>query len=145
MHSPLIEPLEPFPPDHTSTTNDDPPPANVVLLVDDDNGVRDVTGRRLEKAGHTVMSAATGEEALTLSSQVSPALLITDVRMPGMSGPELAAQLRARHPRIKVLFLSGDIIAAASVDPMSLPADAHFLQKPYGWADLERKIAEMLR
>ncbi len=144
IHFPRVESLEPLPPDDVATANDEPLPTRVVLLVDDDNGVREVTARRLEKAGHTVMSAATGDEALTMSRQAPPALLITDVRMPGMSGPELAAQLRARHPRVKVLFLSGDIIAAASVDPMSLPADAHFLQKPFGWADMERKIGEML-
>jgi PAS domain S-box-containing protein len=144
IHFPRVEPLEPLPPDDIAIANDAPPPAGVVLLVDDDNGVRETTRRRLEKAGHTVMSAATGEEALVLSRQAPPSLLVTDVRMPGMSGPALAEQLRASHPRMKVLFLSGDIIAAASADPMSLPAGAHFLQKPFGGADLERKVAEML-
>ena len=144
IHFPRVEPVEPLPPDEIATANDAPPTAGVVLLVDDDNGVRENTRRRLEKAGHTVMSAATGEEALILSRQAAPSLLVTDVRMPGMSGPALAEQLRASHPRMKVLFLSGDIIAAASADPMSLPAGAHFLQKPFAGADLERKVAEML-
>jgi two-component system cell cycle sensor histidine kinase/response regulator CckA len=144
LHFPRVEPLEPLPPDDVATANDEPPAATAVLLVDDDNGVREITRRRLEKAGYTVISAATGEEALFLSRHATPALLITDVRMPGMSGPALAAELRAAHPRLKVLFLSGDIIAAASADPMSLPPGAHFLQKPFAGADLERKVADML-
>ena len=63
----------------------------------------------LDDAGFQVVEAADGREALAVASMLTgpPAILVTDVLMPGMSGPELAAELTAAHPGLPVLYLSG--------------------------------------
>ena len=80
-----------------------------VLVLDDDANVLDVVREILEAEGYGVLKALNGEEALRVA-QAHPgpiALLLTDVVMPGLSGPEAAQRLRATRPDTKVLFMSG--------------------------------------
>ncbi|HTU03098.1 MAG TPA: ATP-binding protein, partial [Candidatus Sulfotelmatobacter sp.] len=80
-----------------------------ILLVEDDGQVRAITRRMLQQYGYAVVEAANGDEALQLSPQVSDSvtLLLTDVIMPGLNGPELAGRWVERYPRTKVLYMSG--------------------------------------
>ncbi len=83
--------------------------SETILLVEDDARVRSVARTILDRAGYVVLEANTGSEALTFAD-AHPAtihLLLTDVVMPAMGGPELADRLRLRHPATKVLFMSG--------------------------------------
>jgi PAS domain S-box-containing protein len=106
-----------------AVTQKAPPDGALVLVVDDDPGVREVIGRYVVRAGYQVMLAPDGAEAVALCRTSAPALLITDVTMPGMSGLALAEQLRRQHPGMKVLFVSG-------LDRPPV-AGAHHLQKPF--------------
>jgi two-component system cell cycle sensor histidine kinase/response regulator CckA len=103
-----------------------------VLLVEDEALVRDVVGRVLASAGHIVFSADSAEQALLAieHSAAAPELVLTDVVMPGMSGPQLAERLRARDPQLKVVFMSG--YAETKLDPSAFARPGTlFLQKPF--------------
>jgi nitrogen-specific signal transduction histidine kinase len=102
-----------------------------VLLVEDDERVRKVAGAILRRAGHTVLEAQDGDEALLVAAQHRAAidLLITDVIMPRMSGPELAARLRALRPETRVLYLSG-YPDAAILEHMPRDQEFELLAKP---------------
>jgi CheY-like chemotaxis protein/two-component sensor histidine kinase len=115
-----------------------------VLVVDDEDAVRRIIERLLERAGYTVLSAADGQEAIRLATQhPSPIeLLITDIVLPGPSGPEIAAQITQLHPSAKVLYSSGypgDEITRRGLDP-----DALFLQKPFAPEALVGSVAQLL-
>jgi PAS domain S-box-containing protein len=116
-----------------------------VLLVEDEDMVRELVVEVLETEGYTVFSARRGAEALRLcAEQIMPInLLITDVVMPEMSGRELAEHLTARHPEIKVLFISGytdDAIFRHGVQESNVA----FLQKPFTTSELAAKVRSVL-
>jgi CheY-like chemotaxis protein len=103
-----------------------------ILLVEDDHVVRVLATRVLERAGFAVLVATGGEEALALADgRAEPIdLLLTDVIMPGMLGPELAGRLVALRPGLPVLFTSGYTAGGAGLTA-SIPSDARFLDKPF--------------
>jgi|RhiMethySRZTD1v2_1073278.scaffolds.fasta_scaffold00874_37 two-component system cell cycle sensor histidine kinase/response regulator CckA len=79
-----------------------------VLVVDDEAGIREFVDRTLQLVGHQTTVAASGKAALTLAESEAPFdLLLTDLRMPGMMGDELARRIRQRQPELKVLYLTG--------------------------------------
>ena len=81
----------------------------MILVVDDESGVRRFVRSILERAGHEVVEAPAGEEALGILRDVArePDLLLTDIVMPGMNGLALAAQAHKIIPGLHVLFMSG--------------------------------------
>jgi PAS domain S-box-containing protein len=85
--------------------------SETILLVEDEDAVRAVARRVLEGAGYRVLAARHGAEALELAEvhEGGISLLLSDVIMPGMVGPVLAQQLVARHPGMRVLFMSGHV------------------------------------
>ena len=99
--------------------------------------------RMLERDGFDVLVAGTGREALAIAETQADALQLAllDVVMPDMTGPELARELRAHWPRMKVLFMSGHVSeeAGEAVEPT-----AHFIGKPFSAEVLERKVREVL-
>ena len=78
-----------------------------MLVVEDEPAVRRMIGRILGRAGYRLIEAPSGAAALALLETEQPDLVIADVVMPGLSGPELAVRMRARHPALKVLYISG--------------------------------------
>jgi PAS domain S-box-containing protein len=116
-----------------------------LLLVEDDALVRKMTKAMLDRLGYTVLVVESPAEALALCAGPGAAidLLITDVVMPGMSGPELCASVKARKPEIKVLFMSGytsNVIVHRGV----LEEGVNFIQKPFGMNALSRKVHEVI-
>ena len=108
-----------------------------LLVVEDEDGVRRVVERILTRHGHEVLTAAHPDEALEIAAQGTPIdMLITDVVMPGMSGPQLAARLTELQPGLPVLFISG-----YTDSPGELPAGANLLRKPFTSAALLREVA----
>jgi len=116
-----------------------------VLLVEDDSAVRDVAERILRHAGYGVIAAASGAEVLELTAHQHepPRLLITDVVMPLMSGKQVAEELCARFPDMRVLYMSG-YTDNAIVHHGVLDKDTHFIGKPFTASGLTRKVREVL-
>jgi signal transduction histidine kinase/ActR/RegA family two-component response regulator len=122
-----------------------PSGAETVLLVEDEEGVAKLARKVLERQGYTVLRARDGAEAVALG-QAHPGLidlLVTDVVMPGMGGPEAADLLRRLRPALRILFMSGYADQAVTghriLDP-SVP----YLQKPFTPEALARKVRDVL-
>jgi two-component system cell cycle sensor histidine kinase/response regulator CckA len=116
------------------------PKAARVRLVEDDDGVRDLLVGVLQHYGYTVEAFASAEAAL--ADEGSFDLLLSDVLLPGMNGPELAREVRQRHPGVPVLLMSGD--TGHVVDPRELDAGG-FLHKPFSARTLATRVEELLR
>jgi signal transduction histidine kinase/ActR/RegA family two-component response regulator len=102
-----------------------------VLLVEDENDVRALTCEFLQSAGYNVLTASDGIEALDIAERLRNSIdvLVTDVVMPRMRGPELAKRLKSALPHIKVIYLSGYTEEfSGTTDPLDGNA---FLQKPF--------------
>lgn len=115
-----------------------------ILLVEDEETVRRFARLALERHGFRVIEAATPEEALSLAASQEPiTLLLTDVVMPKLSGPELAERLKKIRPDLKVLYMSG---YPASMVMQGAPLDAtvRLIPKPFTTADLLAGIEEVL-
>jgi len=128
------EPVEAAEPAETS-----PGGSETVLLVEDEDIVRRLVAAMLEGEGYCVVAAAGPEEALEVTDPYD--LLLTDIVMPSMSGPELADRLIERTPGVGVLFISG-YSGAAFADRGTLIAD--LLEKPFTVDQLTRKVREAL-
>jgi PAS domain S-box-containing protein len=115
-----------------------------VLLVEDDESVRKLARTILQRSGYRVLEAEHGAAAIQIF-EANPGiqLLVSDVVMPGMSGPELAERLRPLRPEMRVLFMSGYTGDAISHHGVLDPGLA-FLQKPFTPESLTRKVREVL-
>jgi CheY-like chemotaxis protein len=115
-----------------------------VLVVEDEKGLRELTKRLLERQGYTVLLAANADDALQLFDRnASIDLILTDVVLPGASGPELISKLAGRGPAPKVIYMSG-YTEDAIVQHGVLKAGIAFLHKPFTSETLGRKIREVL-
>ncbi len=111
-----------------------------ILVVDDEPAVRRFTADLLVRAGYEVEQAAGGAEAMQLIEEYHPALLLTDIVMPGMSGLALAAEAHRRFPGMRVLFMSG-----FSKDYEGELVGSVCLSKPFTPAQLLAAVDEALR
>jgi nitrogen-specific signal transduction histidine kinase/CheY-like chemotaxis protein len=109
-----------------------------VLIVDDDPQVRHVTASFLTGFGHSTAEAGGGEAALQHLQRERFDIVVADLAMPGMSGIELAAEIRGRDPRLPVLILTGH------ADAMQIPEDLPVLSKPFRSADLAARVATLI-
>jgi len=118
---------------------------DTVLLVEDESGVRKFLRTMLEKQGYTVLDAANAADALSLAAHNPERidLLLTDVIMPGMNGPELAERLSRLRPGVKVLFMSGYTDRTIRLHDR-LGDGAYFIQKPFTTNSLAQKVREVL-
>jgi two-component system cell cycle sensor histidine kinase/response regulator CckA len=116
----------------------------VVLVVEDDDTVRSLLAEALEGRGYAVQLAAGGTEALELfnAAEQPPALVVTDVVMPGINGGQLARALRERRPGLPVLFTSG--YAKQLIDERDLEERTAFLAKPFSIADVAASVRGLL-
>jgi two-component system cell cycle sensor histidine kinase/response regulator CckA len=115
-----------------------------VLVVEDEDGVRELAQRLLERQGYTVLVASGADEVRRLVEGDPPIdVLLTDVVMPGISGPELARQLVERRPALKVIYMSGYTEATIAHHGVLNPGIA-FLNKPFTSETLGRKIRDVL-
>jgi len=119
--------------------------SETILVVEDDPRVRAVTVRALRAAGHRVLVAGNGAEALGIAEGNGGILhlVVTDVVMPGMSGPAVVDALRARRPGLPALFVSGyprEVIARRGV----LDTGIEFLAKPFTPSALVARVRSIL-
>ena len=119
------------------------PGRETVLVVEDEEAVRQFAVESLQRHGYQVLQSSSGEDALQVASHHVGAIhvLLTDVVMPGMKGPELAGRLRALRPGVRVLLMSG--YAADIVTPADLK-DASLVPKPFTPASLSRAVRSIL-
>lgn len=112
-----------------------------VLLVEDDTLVRHVVTTMLEVAGHQVVGAGTPREARAAVAGADEPfdLIVADVRLPELPGPELVAELRLLQPRAQYLYISGYDFQAPEVADL----DAPLLAKPFTGSDLNAKIDQL--
>jgi CheY-like chemotaxis protein len=117
----------------------------VVLVVDDESAIADTLSEILKLSGYAAMPVYDGEEAIETALLMPPELLITDVMLPGMSGIELAIQMRRIFPDCRILLFSGQ---AATSDLLTSAARAGhrftLLTKPVHPTDLLRRVSESL-
>jgi two-component system, cell cycle sensor histidine kinase and response regulator CckA len=116
-----------------------------VLLVEDEDALREVIRRVLAAGGYQVLSASGGAEALKVAAaHAGPIqMLLTDVIMPQMSGPQLAEQMQGVRPQTEVLFMSG--FAQPILDSTEmLQAGVSLIEKPFAGPDLLAKIDQVL-
>ena len=115
-----------------------------VLLAEDQDAVRDLTSEFLKSAGYTVLSAKDGKDALDLANR-SPGpihLLLTDIVMPNMRGPELSKRLKELRSDVKIIYMSGYLDYANGF--RELLEEGFFLQKPFSRQTLVTKVGEAL-
>lgn len=120
--------------------------AETVLVVEDEDSLRDLINRVLSGLDYRVIIAGSGREALELvkAMEQPPDLLLTDVVLPGgMQGNQLAEELRAAHPGLRVLFMSG-YTRNAIVHAGRLDEGVNFLQKPFTPDKLAAAVREVL-
>jgi two-component system cell cycle sensor histidine kinase/response regulator CckA len=112
-----------------------------ILLVEDEEPLRHIVIDVLTQSGYQVLGAANGTEALAMADRHPAAIdvLITDVLMPELAGPELAVALRRSRPDVRVIFVSGDTPSNQSWIP-----GAAVLQKPFTMKMLCTKVDEVL-
>ena len=113
-----------------------------VLLVEDEEGVRRLSRKLLEAHGYQVLEASGGAEAIHLATRYPGPihLVLTDVVMPGLDGPEVAARIAAVRPGIKVLYMTGYTDAVTT----KIGAQAPLLRKPFSPAALAQRVHELL-
>lgn len=119
--------------------------AETILMVEDEASLRELCETLLVRLGYTVVAARNGPEALLMVQErgLDPDLVVTDVIMPGMSGAEMASQLRKKRPNLKVLYMSGYPDAAIAHHGVLEPGTP-FIQKPFTERALAIKVREAL-
>ena len=115
------------------------------MLVDADPETRKLAAFMLQKRGYTVLEARTSADALQLceSGKVRPDLLLTEILLSRMNGPDLAAKLTGSIPELRVLYMSsGDYARVAR--PREIDRERSFLQKPFTMGTLATKVRRVL-
>jgi DNA-binding NtrC family response regulator len=106
-----------------------------VLVVDDDESLRRITQMQLEEAGYVAATAESGEEALRKIEEDAPALVITDLKMPGMNGLELLRSVRAQYPQTAVVLVTAFGTVQTAVAAMKAGA-YDYITKPIDYEEL---------
>jgi two-component system cell cycle sensor histidine kinase/response regulator CckA len=136
------------PPDVISSSTEPSIPrgSGTILLVEDDEAVRKLTSDLLTSQGYKVLPAQNGTAALEISERYPDkiALLLTDIVMPGMSGPDLVEKLKLQRPDLNVLYMSGYAGRLLSHYDMSR-VETEFLSKPFTKSDLFARVDASIR
>jgi two-component system cell cycle sensor histidine kinase/response regulator CckA len=120
--------------------------SKTILLVEDEELFRGMLGDLLRFDDHNVLEAGSGDEALSVagSHQGEIDLVVTDINLQGMTGLELANHLMKQHPRMGIIYMSGDTLPGAAGGD-EVPTGVQFLQKPFESTVLLNKVRETLQ
>lgn len=114
-----------------------------ILVVDDEESIRDLCARVLTRAGYAVKTVPSGEDAVTMMAEAAFDLLISDVRMPGMSGLEVLARAKTAYPHIRVVLITG--FGTPQILTRGQPPSAdRILTKPFSPTELLTAVRENL-
>jgi CheY-like chemotaxis protein len=116
-----------------------------VLVTEDETAIRSLIQKVLERTGYRVIATGSGQEALETAAAHQGAidLLVTDVKMPGIDGFELANRLHKARPETKILLMSG-YTGKASIEPGTVPEGSEFLGKPFTISELLSRVRGLL-
>ncbi|MBI2353884.1 MAG: sigma-54-dependent Fis family transcriptional regulator [Deltaproteobacteria bacterium] len=115
-----------------------------ILVIDDDASLRRVLEYNLEEAGYEVFAASSGEEGLTLFAEESPALVITDMKMPGMDGLQVLRTIKERAPETLVIIITA--FGAVDIAVEAMKAGAYdYITKPFNRDELRLIVAKALQ
>jgi DNA-binding response OmpR family regulator len=122
-----------------------PVTGHLLLIADDDEDILELLGFRLERAGHDVVRARHGEEALRLALECLPSLALLDVMMPGLDGYEIARRLRSdeRTSAIPIILLTARAQASDITRGLAAGAD-DYITKPFDARDLIERVGRLL-
>jgi DNA-binding NtrC family response regulator len=117
-----------------------------ILVVDDEPGVRSLTRDALELSGYTVLDAGGGQEALRLEETYAEPihLLLTDIVMPGMTGPQLAEKFVMRRPQSRLLYMSAFSLVDIAHHSIFIEPGVPILAKPFSIDGLALKVRQLL-
>jgi two-component system, cell cycle response regulator CpdR len=113
-----------------------------ILLAEDDDSLRGFLARALERAGYEVTACADGDEAAAVLDQDWD-LLLTDIVMPGMDGIEVARLAAARHPELRIMFITGFAVVALAAGSHA-PAGPKVLSKPIHLREIVSEVERMI-
>lgn len=100
-----------------------------LLIIDDEEAIRKVLSVSLASDGHDVLAATGGEEGIEIFKEESPAIVLTDIKMPGMHGIEVLRQIKALNPHAEVIMITGHGDMDSAIEALKLDA-SDFLNKP---------------
>jgi len=115
----------------------------IILIIDDDTSLRRVLEYNLQEAGYAVGTAASGEEGLRLFNEVSPALVITDMKMPGMDGMQVLKTIKEKSPETLVIMVTAFGTVDIAVEAMKAGA-YDYITKPFNRDELRLTVARAL-
>jgi two-component system NtrC family response regulator len=115
-----------------------------ILIIDDDTSLRRVLEYNLQEAGYAVGTAASGEEGLQLFDEVSPTLVITDMKMPGMDGMQVLKAIKERSPETLVIIITAFGTVDIAVEAMKAGA-YDYITKPFNRDELRLTVAKALQ
>lgn len=128
--------------DATPEPDDFPPQPRTLLLVDDEIHILSAIKRLLRREGYEILTANSGEEGLAILRERTVDVIISDQRMPGMTGIEFLRQAKALHPDTIRLVLSGYTDIDSITNAINEGAIFRFLTKPWDDQQLKTQIAE---
>ena len=114
-----------------------------ILLVDDEDAIRYSISKALQRVGYHVHTAASGEEALERLAERDYDVVLTDIRMPGLSGVELLVQIKEKSPDVVVILLTGYASLETAIESLRLGAH-DYLVKPSSSQDIRESVARGL-
>ena len=124
------------------TRTETPDTSAQILVVEDEVLLRAMLSEVLRDAGYSVIEASNGDEAMVILSEMSPDLMVTDVRMPGsIDGIQLTALIRATNVKLPIIITSAHLVHVA--DPAN--GRTHFLPKPYDFDAVTELIGHELK
>ena len=115
-----------------------------ILVVDDDERIRQICSTFLQKVGHEVIAAESAEEAISRANETRFDVVLTDVRMPGMTGDVLIEKLKKVRPELVAVIMTGYPSMELAIDAVGLGVH-EFLTKPFKLAELQAAIDKVLR
>ncbi len=115
-----------------------------ILIIDDDTSLRRVLEYNLQEAGYAVATATSGEEGLRLFGEVEPALVITDMKMPGMDGMQVLKSIKERAPETLVIMITAFGTVDVAVEAMKAGA-YDYITKPFNRDELRLTVAKALQ
>lgn len=114
-----------------------------ILIVDDNPNMSSLLSEMLEVFDYTSVRAEDGADALQKLESGDFSMVITDMRMPNMTGLELLQQVKSKHPGLPVVLISGYSVAEVQGEEQDLKPDG-FLAKPFLMSDVERLLGSLL-